>query len=109
MPTTLFKKVEEHERRSLRIPVLVNQAEKNRIAELAGIRQLSSGDYLRRAGLQRKADVHFDVEIVLALSDLTRAVRRLHVDMVALGVEPPSELMLQVLIDARSAMLRISK
>lgn len=105
----LFKKVADAERRSLRIPVLVNHDEKERLFELAACRQLPVADYLRRAGLQRKAEIHFDVEVVLTLSELTRTLRELHTDMVTHNIEPPTDLMRQLLLEARSTMLRISK
>lgn len=105
----LFKKVPDAQRRSLRIPILVSQDEKDQLTALAACRQLPVADYLRRTGLQRKADIHFDVEIVLALSDLTRALRELHGEMLRQNTPPPADLMRQLIEEASLAMQRISK
>lgn len=54
-------------------------------------------------------DVDFETEIVLALSDITRSVRALHAAMVERGIAPPEADLLPLILDARAAMLRISK
>ncbi|AMR80271.1 hypothetical protein A2G96_09580 [Cupriavidus nantongensis] len=70
---------------------------------------MDESEFIRRAALGRKADVDFETEIVLALSDITRAVRALHADMVERGITPPEAELLPLILEARAAMLRISK
>jgi uncharacterized protein (DUF1778 family) len=92
-----------------RIPVRVTPEEDAQIRTAAGIRHLDVAEYMRRAALGRRADVAYDVEIVLALSDITRVIRGMHAALVEQGVRPPEEEMLALIRDARAAMLRIER
>ena len=107
--TKLFKKKDESERRSARYQINLNEAEVTEIRHLAKIRQMGVAEFMRRAALGRKADVDYETEIVLALIGITKAIRGLHKGMVEQGFPPPEELLLPVILDARAAMLRISK
>ena len=77
------------------------------IAKFADLAKSSSA--IRCAALGRKADVDFETEIVLALSELTRCVRMIHAALVDEGLNPGEEVWLPVILEARAAMLRISK
>lgn len=109
MAKRLFMKVEESERRSVRLPLLLTLDESEKIRQSASIRDMSAAEFCRRAALGRKADVHYETQIVLELSDATRAIRELHAGLVERGITPPEEAMQQLIADARNAMLRISK
>jgi uncharacterized protein (DUF1778 family) len=90
-------------------PVMLRLTEKDKatIRHSASIRNLSMSEFLRRAGLGRRADVKFETEIVLALSAHTRAIREMYAGMVERGFKPPEELMAAALRGALSAMHRI--
>lgn len=66
-------------------------------------------DFMRRAALGRKADVDYETEIVLALSDITRVIRGFHAALVERGITPPEDELRPVILEARAAILRISK
>lgn len=70
---------------------------------------MTLSEFIRRAALGRRADVDYETEIVLALSDITRAIRGFHAAMVERGITPPEELLRPVILEARAAILRISK
>ena len=107
--TKLFQKKSDEEKRSKRLPVLMTEKEFAQIKHLAGIRKLDVSDFMRRSALGRRADVDHETDIVLALSDCTRAIRALHAAFVEKGVKPPEEALMPVILDARAAMLRISR
>ena len=105
----LFEKKDPSEVRSVRQPVLLTVTEKEQIAHLAGIRKLPVADYMRRAALGRRADVDYQTDIVLALSEVVKKIRALRASMVAHGHVPPDDLLLAVINEAIAAMLRIEK
>lgn len=109
MAKHFFTKKDDSQRRGIRKVFRVTEEEDQKIRHSAAIRQMDESEFVRRAALGRKADVDFETEIVLALSDSTRAVRALHAAMVERGIAPPEAELLALILEARAAILRISK
>ncbi len=107
--TKLFKKKEPADSHMGRITFKVTPKQNEDIRRAASIRQMDLSEFIRCAALGRKADVDFETEIVLALSELTRCVRMIHAALVDEGLNPGEEVWLPVIQEARAAMLRISK
>ncbi len=107
--TKLFKKKSAQELKSVRYQIRLTTDDDEKIRHSASIRQMDVSEFIRRAALGRKANVDYETEIVLALIDITRAIRALHAAMVEQKFPPPEELLLPVILEARAAMLRISK
>lgn len=105
----LFQKKDPSELRSKRVPLLLTEKEHLQIGRLAKVRNLDVSEFIRRAALGRKADVDHETQIVLALSDVTRSIRGLHAALVEHGAVPLESQLLPVILDAREAILRISK
>lgn len=115
-----FKAVPTELKRTLRIPVRVNAEEKAQLDHAAQIRNLDTSDWLRRAGLGRKADVRYDTQIVLAITQSVQAIRTTGLDILSLAPtlanEPASaklhqllDEMRQAVVEAKAALLRIDK
>ncbi len=68
-------------RRDTRIEVRLNEKEAAAIRHAADIRMLTVSEYLRRTALARRADVRYEQEIVLRMSQEIQAIRALHADM----------------------------
>lgn len=109
MTKKLFKQVSDAERKDDPILVRLSKADAEAIRHSAAIRQLSVSEFIRRAALGRKADVDYETEIVLVLSAVTRAIRGMHAALVERGISPPEEEWRPVIVEARAAILRISK
>ena len=107
--TKLFEKKNPSDLRSVRRPILLTKEEDEKIRHSANIRNLSVAEFIRRAALGRKADVRYETEIVLQLSDVVRAIRAIHKAMVEHKIVPPEEIWGPVMDSAEAAMLRISK
>lgn len=93
------------------VPTLVKwtTADIEKVRESAALRKMSVNEFIRRAALGRKADVDIDTDIILSLSDLTRAIRSIHADMISKNIKPPEVELLEIINSARSAIQRISK
>jgi len=109
MVAKLFKKIPDADRRSSRCEIRLNAAEEGAIKHAAEIRNLSVAEYIRRAALGRRADVRYDMEIVLQLSLVVQSIRAMHADLVVRGMAPTAEGFRPVIQDAREAMRRIEK
>jgi uncharacterized protein (DUF1778 family) len=112
MPRTPFKRVSDQERRENRYEIRLNDMEEEAIQKKAAMRNLSVADYMRRCALGRRADVRYEVEIILLLNQLVQAIRSLHKDLADMlnKVDPVIILSLRTVIDeARKAILRIEK
>jgi len=107
--TKLFNKKEPAVSRKDRITFKVTPEEDKGIRHAASIRQMDLSEFIRCAALGRKADVDFETEIVLALSEVTKVIRMVHKAVVDQGFNPSEEFWLPVIQEARAAMLRISK
>lgn len=93
------------------VPTLVKwtPSDIEKVRASAALRKMSVNEFIRRAALGRKADVDIDTDIILSLSDLTRAIRVLHSDMMNKNVELPEVALLEIISDARAAIQLISK
>ena len=107
MASKLFTQKSVAERRTIRYPIMLNAVEDAAIKNSASIRKLSVAEFFRRAALGRRADVRYEVDIVLQLSSIVRTIRRMHVDLVERGIEPTAEGFRPVIEEAINAMLRI--
>ena len=110
--TELFKKKPESDLRSIRYPILLNEKEAEKIRKSAKDRQLSMAEFIRRAALGRKAPVNYDVELVLTLRELVRAINsigELHKAMIERGITPPVDDWRPVKMDIRLAVERIAQ
>lgn len=104
-----FKCIPEENRRSVTIIVRVTRDEAVKIRKAADIRCLSVSDYMRRAALGRKAEVKIETHIILALMELTQAIRDVHKSYLDRGLRPPEEILGPVLDEAVKAILYVSK
>lgn len=109
MAKSHFQKKADDQKRSVPTLIRWTESEVQKVRQSAGIRHMDVAEFIRRAALGRKADVDYEIEIVLALSDITRAVRAMHAAMVAQGIAPPEDQLLPLILEARAAILRISK
>jgi uncharacterized protein (DUF1778 family) len=107
--TALFKKKKPEDLRGITLKVRVTKAECEKIKTAASIRQMDVAEYMRRTALGRKADVDYETEIVLALSEVTRSIRGLHAALVEHGIAPPESEWRPIMREAMAAMIRISK
>lgn len=105
--TKLFQKKEPADLRSVRYPIMLTQAEAEQIRHSANIRNMSVAEFMRRTALGRKADVHYETQIVLQLCDVTRAIRAIHKAMLELKIAPPEEVWEPLIDEAVAAMRRI--
>lgn len=109
MPPKLFTKKADADKRTKRYPILLTPAEDEIISHAAAIRTLSVADYFRRCALGRRADIRYEVHIVLQLTRVVQAIRAMHADLVERGIEPTAEGFRPVIQEALDAMLRIQK
>ena len=107
--TTLFKKKDDADGHSVRREVRLTLEEDQLIRDAAALRQLNVSEFIRRAALGRKADVRFEIDIVLMLIEVVKSIRELHSAVVATGALPPEEQWQPVISQAVAAMLRIEK
>ena len=105
----LFTKKDAEEVRSKRRELRLTEKEDAQICHSASIRQMDVSEFIRRAALGRKADVSYETEIVLQLSDVVRAIRAIHKAMVEHKIVPPEHIWGPLMDSAEAAMLRISK
>lgn len=103
----LFKPVSDEKRKDTSILVRMSKVEAEKIRHSAGIRNLSVSEFIRRAALGRRADVQYETQIVLQLSDVVRAIRAIHKSMLEMKIEPPEEIWSPIMDEAMEAMLRI--
>ena len=107
--TKLFKKKPPEQNKTVSFLLRLTPAEDSKIRHAASIRNLSTSDFIRRASLGRRADVRYETEIVLALCDVVREIRKLYAAMVEQGIQPPEDDWRPLITEAVAAMHRISK
>ena len=105
----LFKKKNPEEVRAKRVPILFTSKEFEKVERDREVRKLSVAEHCRRAILNKRSDIQFDVDIVLALSDCTRAIRELYAKYLEQGIPPPETELADALSNAKAAMLRVEK
>ena len=105
--TTLFTLLPDGVGKEVRLEFRATVAEREKIKVLAASRQMPVSEYLRRTALARPAPLDMDTELVLQLSDATRAIRDLHEAYLAIGCQPPEDLLLPVIHNVTAAILKI--
>jgi hypothetical protein len=110
MPRKGFKSKPKDEVRSVKTLITWTPQEAEQVGKNVKARKTSFNEFVRRAALNRKApDVDYVTDIVLQLSDITRAVRMFHAALTAEGIQPPEAELLALIREARAAMLRIER
>lgn len=104
----LFSPLPDGVGKEVRIEFRASEAECERIKYLASVRQMPVSEFLRRAALGRPAPVDLDTELVLCLSDATRAIRALHKAYLEIGCQPPEDLLRPVIENTTIAIKRIA-
>lgn len=105
--TKLFTVKASADLRSVNCPIRLTQEEARTIRHSASIRNMSVAEFMRRAALARKADVNYETQIVLELSDIIRAIRAIHKQMVEMQIAPPEEIWSPLIDEAIDAILRV--
>ncbi len=105
----LFKKISDSEKKLVRIEIRLSTKNAEAIRASAFLRNLTVADFMRRAALGRRADVGFEVEIVLTLRDVVQSIRHLHSDLTVRGIPFPKDEWGKLVDEALAAMIRISK
>ena len=103
----LFKKMPIEKRKISRFEIRLTAIDAAIISASAEMRNLSISDFMRRAALGRRADVHFETEIVVALREVTQAIQAMHAAFVRQGAPPPETKIGELLDLARDAMLQL--
>lgn len=104
----LFTPLPDGVGKEVRIEFRASKAEREKIKYLAAVRQMPLSEFLRRAALGRAAPLDFDTDLVLCLSDATRAIRDLHKAYLDIGYKPPEELLRPAMEQILIALHRIS-
>ena len=105
--TTLFTSLPDGVGKEMRLEFRATVAEQEKIKVLAASREMPVSEYLRRTALGRPAPLEMDTELVLKLSDATRAVRDLHQAYLAIGCQPPEDVLLPVMRNLTAAILKV--
>lgn len=105
----LFKQKPVSEKRRIRYEIMLSEVEAKEIRTSAQIRNLSVADFMRRTALGRRADVHFDTQIVLTLRAIVQEIRQLHSTFRSERQIIPEVELGQLVDEALAAMKRISK
>lgn len=104
----LFTPLPDGVGKEVRIEFRASKAEREKIRHLAAVRQMPLSEFLRRAALGRAAPVDIDTDLVVCLSDATRAIRQLHKAYLDIGYKPPEELLRPAMEEILIALHRIS-
>ena len=108
----LFKSLPDGERMETAILVRMLKSDAETIRRAAKDRQLSVSEYMRRTALGRRADVNYEVDLVLALLQLSRTINTIgerHKEMIAQGITPPVDDWRPVKNEIRQAVVRIAQ
>lgn len=103
----LFKKMPIEAKKISRLEIRLTAIDAATINASAEMRNLSMSDFMRRAALGRRADVHFETEIVVALREVAQAIQAMHAAFVKQGAPPPEAKIAELLDIAREAMLQL--
>ena len=103
----LFKKMPIEAKKISRLEIRLTAIDAATINASAEMRNLSMSDFMRRAALGRRADVHFETEIVVALREVAQAIQVMHAAFVKQGAPPPEAKIAELLDIAREAMLQL--
>lgn len=103
----LFKKMPIEAKKISRLEIRLTAIDAATINASAEMRNLSMSDFMRRAALGRRADVHFETEIVISLREVAQSIQALHATFVKQCIPPPEEKIAELLDTARDAMLQL--
>ena len=103
----LFKKMSIEKRKIFRCEIRLTALDAATINTSAKARNLSMSDFMRRAALGRRADVHFETEIVISLREVAQSIQAMHATFVRQGMPPPEEKIGELLDTAHGAMLQL--
>ena len=95
-------------RKIFRCEIRLTAVDAATISASARARNLSVCEYMRRTALGRRADVCYESQIVLSLSEVVEAFKMLHLAVVEHGLLPTEHEWDPVLDEAVAAMQRIS-
>lgn len=105
--TTIFTSLPDGIGKEVRVEFRATVAEREKIKVLAASREMPVSEYLRRTALGRPAPLDMDTELVIKLSDATRAVRDLHKAYLGIGCRPPEDVLLPVMRNLIAAILKV--
>lgn len=105
----LFKKMPIEERKIFRCEIRLTAVDAATISASARMRNLSVCEYMRRTALGRRADVCYESQMVLALTDVVEAFKMLHAAVTEHRILPTDHEWDPVIEEAVVAMQRISK
>ena len=97
------------ERKIFRCEIRLTAIDAATISAAAKARNLSVCEYMRRTALGRRADVCYESQMVLALTDVVEAFKILHATVVEYGCLPVNQEWDPVIEEAVAVMQRISK
>ena len=103
----LFKKMPIEKRKISRCEIRLTAIDAATISASAEARNLSMSDFMRRAALGRRADVHFETEIVVSLREVVQSIQAIHAAFVKQGIPLPEAKIGELLDTARDAMLQL--
>ena len=107
--TKKFKPVSDHLRKGKRVEVRMNETDFLTITKNASLRNLTTSDFMRKAAIGRKiGDIDFESRIIERLSNTIMAIKHLHKCCLELGILPPEEDWLPVILEAREAIGMVS-
>ncbi len=103
----MCQSVPKSEARTAKVQLWFTPGEKEEVRAQAAARHLTVSDYARRCIFSRRADLRMEVDIIIAIRDLTAEIKAIHASYVALGEPPPEDALRPVLTRAITAMLRL--
>lgn len=104
----LFKKVEESQRRDKTLRFRVSAKEEFDIQTQADLSKLDVSEYLRRVSLRRRADVHIEIDMIIALRGAVSEIRQLHATCLQQGLPPPEKELKKLLVKCENAIMSLS-
>lgn len=97
------------ERKIFRCEIRLTAIDAATVSAAARARNLSVCEYMRRTALGRRADVCYESQMVLELTDVVETFKILHATVVEYGYLPVNQEWDPVIEEAVAAMQRISK
>jgi len=105
--TKLFKTVDPAKKKSIEKRIYFSADESIRIKHLARIRRLTTANFLMRAALGKKADIHPYGEAVGAFSQFGESLRRFHASFDLEHHLAAEKVIVDLHTEARNAILKI--
>jgi hypothetical protein len=92
----------------MRFNVQATEKEEFKIRQVAKIKNLSVAELFRSTALSRKADVQFDLELVLTILNCNFKVKAMHDSFQRDGLIPPADEFIKALEGATAAINKIA-